>query len=131
MAHVLDVVMENGSPRVEKVCSAVDCGIVINPDAARNLVEGAVVDGIGNAMYGEMTFNNGVEEKNNFDQYRLIRHNEAPKKIEVHFVKNNMNPTGLGEPAFPPIFGALANALFRATGNRFYHQPFIKNSFRA
>jgi isoquinoline 1-oxidoreductase beta subunit len=51
--------------------------------------------------------------------------NEAPKKIEVHFVQNDIDPTGLGEPPFPPVFGAVANALYKITGKRFYNQPFI------
>ena len=72
-----------------------------------------------------MTFKNGVPEKNNFDKYRLIRHNEAPKAIDVHFVQNDIDPTGMGEPTFPPIFGAVANALYKATGKRYYHQPFL------
>ena len=62
-AHVVDVTMEGEQPRVERVCSALDCGIVVNPDAAANMVEGAVVDGIGNAMYGEMTFTKGAPTK--------------------------------------------------------------------
>lgn len=128
-AHVVDVVMANGEPKVERVCSAIDCGIVVNPDAAVNMVEGAVIDGIGNALYGEMTFDKGQPEKDNFDSYRIIRHNEAPKAIDVHFVQNEIAPTGLGEPPFPPVFAALANALYKATGKRFRHQPFTKNSF--
>ncbi len=128
-AHVVDVVMENGQPRVEKVVSAMDCGIVVNPDAAVNMVEGAVVDGIGCAMYGEMTFTDGAPDKDNFDTYRMIRHNETPKSIDVHFVQNEIAPTGLGEPPFPPIFAALGNALFKATGTRYYNQPFIDNNF--
>ena len=55
----------------------------------------------------------------------MIRHHEAPKSIDVHFVQNDLDPTGLGEPAYPPVFGALANALYKATGKRFYEQPFI------
>jgi isoquinoline 1-oxidoreductase beta subunit len=128
-AHVVEVVMENGQPKVDKVVSAIDCGIVINPDAARNMVEGAVVDGIGNAMYGEVTFSNGSPDQDNFDKYRLIRYHEAPKSIDVHFVQNEIAPTGMGEPPFPPIFAALGNALYKATGNRYHHQPFIKNRF--
>lgn len=128
-AHVMDVVIENGQPRVERVCSAIDCGIVVNPDAACNMVEGAVVDGIGNALYGEMTFTDGAPDKDNFDSYRIIRHNEAPRSIDVHFVQNETPPTGLGEPPFPPVFAAIGNALYKATGNRYYHQPFINNSF--
>jgi isoquinoline 1-oxidoreductase beta subunit len=123
-AHVLDMRMEGDKPRIQRVCSAIDCGIVINPDAATNLVEGAVVDGIGTALFGEMTFKEGVTEKSNFDTYRMIRNSEAPTAIDVHFVENDIDPTGLGEPAFPPIFGALANAMYSATGKRMYEQPF-------
>ncbi len=124
-AHVLDLTMENGKPVVQKVTSAIDCGIVVNPDAAANMTEGAVTDGIGNALYGEMTFKAGAAEKANFDKYRMIRMSEAPKAIDVHFVKNEIAPTGMGEPPFPPIFGALANALYKATGKRVYRQPFL------
>jgi isoquinoline 1-oxidoreductase beta subunit len=125
-AHVIDMAMKDGQPAVENVYSAVDCGIVINPDAAANMVEGAVIDGIGNALYGALTLKDGVPEQNNFNSYRIIRHNEIPRHIEVHFVENDIDPTGLGEPPFPPVFGALANALYRATGKRYYRQPFSK-----
>lgn len=127
VANVLDVVMEKGKPVVQKVYCAIDCGIVINPDAAINLAEGGSVDGIGHAMYSALTFKNGMPEQKNFDDYRLIRHGEAPKEIEVHFVKNDIDPTGLGEPPFPPIIGALANAIYKATGVRHYNQPLISD----
>jgi len=123
-AHVVDMIMKDGEPYVERVFSAIDCGIVINPDAATNMVQGAVVDGIGNSLYGGLTHKNGVVEENNFHKYRIIRMHEAPKKIEVFFVQNDIDPTGLGEPPFPPVFGAVANALHKATGKRFYQQPF-------
>ncbi|MBG8555089.1 xanthine dehydrogenase family protein molybdopterin-binding subunit [Hymenobacter guriensis] len=123
-AHVVDMVMRDGQPYVERVFSAIDCGIVINPDAAANMVQGAVIDGIGNAFYGGLTLKNGAVEQRNFYNYRLIRMHEAPKKIDVHFVQNNIDPTGLGEPPFPPVFGAVANALYKAAGKRFYQQPF-------
>ena len=124
-AHVLDLEMEDGMPVVQKVTCAVDCGIVINPDAGTNLVEGGIVDGIGNALFGELRFKDGVPQKNNFDRYRMIRMSEAPKQIDVHFVQNEIDPTGLGEPMFPPVFAALANALYKATGTRRYRQPFL------
>lgn len=123
-AHIVDVVMDGDTPKVEKVVCAIDCGIVINPDAAANMAEGAIVDGVGNAMYGELTFIDGSPQQTNFDTYKMIRHSEAPKNIEVHFVQNEIDPTGLGEPPFPPVFGALANALYKATGKRHYEQPF-------
>ncbi len=127
VAEVLELVIQNNKPVVQKVVAAVDCGVVINPDAAVNMGEGGIVDGIGNALYGEMTFKDGVPEKNNFNSYRMIRHSEAPKSIEIHFVKNDKDPTGLGEPLFPPIFAAVANALYKATGKRAYTQPFGKD----
>lgn len=125
-AHVLDLRMEADKPVVEKVTTAIDCGIVVNPDAAANMAEGGVVDGIGNAFFGELTFKDGVPQKKNFDQYRMIRMSEAPKAIEVHFVQNEIAPTGMGEPPFPPIFGAVANAMYKATGKRQYNQPFLQ-----
>ncbi|HNC98854.1 MAG TPA: molybdopterin-dependent oxidoreductase, partial [Myxococcota bacterium] len=125
VAHVVEVSMKNGSPVVEKVYCAVDCGIVVNPLAATNLTEGGSLDGIGHALYSAITFKEGSPEQKNFDDYRLIRHPEAPKSIEVHFVKNEIDPTGLGEPPYPPVMAALANALYRATGKRYYQQPFM------
>lgn len=125
-AHVLDLTMENDKPIVQKVTTAIDCGVVVNPDAAINMAEGGIIDGIGNALFGELTFKDGVPEKKNFDTYRMIRMSEAPKAIDVHFVQNEIHPTGMGEPPFPPIFGAIANAMYKVTGTRQYHQPFFK-----
>jgi isoquinoline 1-oxidoreductase beta subunit len=133
-AHVVDLIMKDGQPYVERVFSAVDCGIVINPDAATNMVQGAVVDGIGNAFYGGLTHKDGAVEQKNFHSYRMIRMPEAPKMIEVHFVQNEIDPTGLGEPPFPPVFGAVANALYKAAGKRLYQQPYapqLNNTPRA
>jgi isoquinoline 1-oxidoreductase beta subunit len=125
VANVIDLVMDGNVPKVQNVYCAVDCGIVINPDAATNLAEGGAVDAIGTALFGEMTFEDGVPQQSNFDKYRLIKHHEAPKNIQVDFVKNEIAPTGMGEPPFPPVMGALSNAIYSATGKRVYHQPFI------
>ena len=126
VAQVLDIRKEEKGMVIEAVHSAADCGIVVNRDSAVNIMQGGVVDGIGAAMYGEVTFQNGVPQQNNFHNYRMIRHNEAPKANEVYFVDNGIDPTGLGEPSLPPVIGALANALYRAYGKRFYRQPFAK-----
>lgn len=126
VAHVVDLTMKDGKPSVEKVHCAVDCGLVVNTIAATNLVEGGSIDGIGHAMYSGLTFTDGAPDQRNFDKYRLIRHSEAPKAIDVHFVESNLDPSGLGEPPFPPVIGALANALYKATNKRVYSQPFIK-----
>jgi len=127
VAQVMDITMKDNLPVIEKVYCAVDCGIVVNPDAARNMGEGGIIDGIGNALFGEMTFKDGVPTKNNFNTYRMIRYKEAPKSIDIHFVEGEVDPTGLGEPLFPPTFAALANAMYKATGQRFYSQPFINH----
>lgn len=125
VAEVAEVKMVDDVPKVQKVICAVDCGIVVNPEAAINQIEGGIVDGIGHAMYGNFEFKNGQTQQQNYNNYRLIRCDEAPK-VEVHFVESNNDPTGLGEPSLPPAGGALANAIAAATGKRYYQQPFIK-----
>jgi len=125
VAQALDLEMDGNTPKVDKVWCAVDCGIVINPLSARNQIEGGIVDGIGHATYSALSFKDGKPEQDNFDRYNLIRHRQAPKEIETFFVDNGIDPTGLGEPSLPPISGALSNALYRATGQRHYNQPFI------
>ncbi|TXD50075.1 xanthine dehydrogenase family protein molybdopterin-binding subunit [Polaribacter sp. IC073] len=125
VAEVADIELKNGLPIIKKVTVAVDCGVVVNPTGARNQVEGGVIDGIGHAMYSDFSFKDGKPEYKNFDTFRLIRMNETPK-VEVHFVENNLSPTGLGEPGLPPAGGAVANAINAALGKRIYSQPFIK-----
>jgi len=126
VAEVADVVVENGRPKVKKMTVAIDCGIVVNPLGAVNQVQGGVIDGIGHALYGELTFVNGQPQSQNFNNFRLIRSSEAPLEVDVHFVKSYNDPTGLGEPALPPAGGAVANAWYKATGQRLYKQPFMK-----
>ncbi|MES1217188.1 MAG: molybdopterin cofactor-binding domain-containing protein [Bacteroidota bacterium] len=125
VAQVCEVVMNGKTPVVKKIYAVSDCGEVINKSGALQQVMGAIVDGMGHAMYGKLSFKNGVPEQTNFDTYRLIRMKEIPE-IEAHFVDNGIDPTGLGEPALPPTGGAIANAIFKATGVRLKNQPFIE-----
>ena len=125
VAEIADIVIKDGFPVVKKVTVAVDCGILVNPTGAKNQVEGGVLDGIGHAMYADFSFEDGKPAHKNFDTYRLIRMQETPK-VEVHFVENNLSPTGLGEPGLPPAGGAVANAINAALGIRLYSQPFAK-----
>ncbi|MEZ4900729.1 MAG: molybdopterin cofactor-binding domain-containing protein [Spirosomataceae bacterium] len=125
IAQVAEIVMKNGKPVLNKLYAAVDCGVVVNLSGAYQQVRGGIVDGLGHAMYGEITLKEGMAEQKNFDTYRLIRINEIPE-VAVYFVDSAINPTGLGEPALPPTAGAVANAFFKATGKRLYNQPFIK-----
>jgi CO/xanthine dehydrogenase Mo-binding subunit len=124
VAQVMDITMVNNKPKVKKVWCAVDCGIVINKEGATNIIQGGVIDGLGHALYSKLEFENGASVHKNFDTYKLIRHNQSPEDIEVFFVDNDISPTGLGEPGLPPAAGALASALYKATGKRLYNQPF-------
>ena len=123
VAQVAEVEMKQGTPVLKKIYAAADCGIVVNMSGARQQVMGGIVDGLGHALYGQVTFKDGAAEQTNFNNYRLIRYREVPE-VEVHFVDNGIDPTGLGEPALPPTGGAVANAIFKATGKRVYNQPF-------
>jgi isoquinoline 1-oxidoreductase beta subunit len=127
VAQVGEVVLEKGKPTLKNVIAAVDCGIVINQSGSLQQVRGGVVDGLGHAMYGNLTFKDGVPEQRNFNGFRLIRMNEIPE-VDVHFVNNGISPTGLGEPALPPTGGAVANAFYKATKQRLRNQPFIEDA---
>ncbi|WP_336517662.1 xanthine dehydrogenase family protein molybdopterin-binding subunit [Pollutibacter soli] len=125
VAQVAEVAMEAGKPVVKKVIAACDCGVVINKSGAEQQVKGGIVDGYGHAMFGKLSFKDGVPQESNFNNYRLVRMKEIPE-VETWFVENEIDPTGLGEPALPPTGGAVANAIFKATGTRMKNQPFIE-----
>ena len=123
VAQVAEVEMQGGMPVVKKIFAVADCGQVVNYGGARQQVMGGVVDGLGHAMYSKLSFKDGAAEQKNYNTYRLIRMKEIPE-VETHFVDNGIDPTGLGEPALPPTGGAVANAIFKATGKRLRSQPF-------
>lgn len=125
VAQVADIEMEGGTPTLKKITAVTDCGMVVNPIGANHQVRGGIVDGMGHAMYTNLTFENGVPKQKNYDSYRLIRMKEVPE-IDTHFLDSGFDPTGLGEPALPPTGGAIANAIFAATGRRLRSQPFIE-----
>jgi len=115
---------EDGTLHIEKVWSVGDIGRhIINPIHAENMVQGSIVDGIGQALGLEVTFEGGKAVQSNFHDYPLIRMPQAPKDIDVHFHVTDNTTTGLGEPALPPILGALANAIYAATGKRHRKLP--------
>jgi len=124
VGQVAEVVMKDGKPVVKKITAVSDCGIVINKSGAEQQVRGGILDGFGHAMYGKLSFKDGEPEQKNFDKYKHIRMKGIPE-IDTHFVDNGKEPTGLGEPALPPTGGAVANAMFKATGKRLYKQPFV------
>ncbi len=126
VAQVCDMVMKNGTPDIKKIHAVADCGQVVNLSGARQQVMGGIVDGMGHAMYSRLSFKDGEAVQKNYDTYRMIRMKEIPE-IDTYFVDNGIDPTGLGEPALPPTGGAVANAIFAATGKRVTTQPFMED----
>jgi isoquinoline 1-oxidoreductase beta subunit len=124
VAQVAEAKIVDGKAVLDKMYAVTDCGIVVNPTGADQQVKGGMIDGMGHAMFTNMTFTDGIADQKNFDTYRLIKMSEIPE-IETHFIDNGIDPTGLGEPALPPTGGAIANAIYKASGQRLRNQPFI------
>ncbi len=124
-------VSEAGEITVEKVWLVGDVGSqVINPTGAMNQVQGACIDGVGQALGLKITLDKGRIEQTNFHQYPLIRMPAAPE-VEVEFRVTDNPPTGLGEPALPPVIPALCNAVFAATGQRIRTLPIDTRQLKA
>jgi isoquinoline 1-oxidoreductase beta subunit len=129
VAEVAEVtVTKRGGVHIDRVVCAIDCGTIINPDTVRAQVESAVIWGTSAALYGEITMKDGRTVQSNFHDYRVLRMAEAPI-VEVHLVRNTEPPTGVGEPAVPPLAAAIANAVFAATGQRLRRLPFRLSDF--
>ncbi|NOT59499.1 MAG: xanthine dehydrogenase family protein molybdopterin-binding subunit [Acidobacteria bacterium] len=128
-AEVADVTVNaNKKIKVNKVWVVGDIGShIINVGASENLTQGAIVDGM-SEMLQEITLAKGRVVQSNYHQHPLVKMSQTPP-IEVHWIKSNNSPTGLGEPALPPILPAIANAVFSATGERIRTMPMTKQGF--
>ena len=122
VAEVAEVSVNGDAFKVDRIICAVDCGRVINPQGARNQVEGGIVDGLSAALHGRITVRDGVVQESGFDDYRICSMAKAPQ-IDVHFVESSDAPRGLGEGPLPPVAPAVTNAIFAATGKRIRELP--------
>jgi isoquinoline 1-oxidoreductase subunit beta len=112
----------NGEIAIRRVTAAVDCGTIVNPDSVEAQIQGGLIFGLTAALYNEITIAKGRVQQSNFNNYRMMRINEAPA-IDVHLIRNGEAPGGIGEPGTSIAAPALANALFAATGVRFRSLP--------
>jgi isoquinoline 1-oxidoreductase beta subunit len=127
-AEVAEVSVDaNRKLTVHRVTVAGDVGPIVNMSGAENQVEGSVIDGF-STMGLEISIENGRIQQNNFDSYPLLRIAKAPK-VETHFIQSDYSPTGVGEPALPPVAPAICNAIFAATGHRVRTLPLSKEGF--
>jgi isoquinoline 1-oxidoreductase beta subunit len=115
----------NGTPRVEKVWCAVDCGVAVNPDNVMSQMEGGIGFGLSAILFDEITLEAGQVMQSNFHDYRMLRIAEMPH-VEVTVVPSKEKPTGVGEPGVPPIGPAVANAWRALTGESVRHLPFSR-----
>ncbi|HYB51185.1 MAG TPA: molybdopterin cofactor-binding domain-containing protein [Burkholderiaceae bacterium] len=122
VAQVAQVSIESGRPRVHRVVCALDCGSVIHPDIVAQQVEGSVIFALSACLYGEISFRDGRAQQSSFPNYKVARMRETPR-IETWLVASQAAPTGVGEPATPPLAPAVANALFALTGTRLRSLP--------
>lgn len=130
VATVVEVeVDDQGAIRIPHVYTALDAGIVANPEMVRQQFEGAAVFGTSIARTGEITATNGSVDQTNFSDYPVARMNDAPRQVDVHIVESTAPPAGVGEPGVPPFVPALCNAVFAATGKRVRELPLTRNGF--
>ena len=124
VAEVAEVAADKaGKVRVNRVVAAVDCGLAINPDSVRALIEGGINYALTPVLSGEITVKEGAVEQSNFDDYRVLRMADAPE-IEVYIAPGGKDPgDGVGESGVPPTAPAVANAIFAATGKRLRRLP--------
>ena len=125
VAQVAEVKLENGTPRVGRVVTAIDCGVAVSPDQIAAQMEGGTCYGLSAALFGEVTLTDGKVDQSNFDTYRVLRINEAPT-VETHIVPSGNPPSGVGEPGTPVIAPAVANALLALTKTATTQLPFVR-----
>lgn len=132
VATVVEVqVDDQGDVTIPAVHTAVDAGLVINPELARSQFEGAAVFGASLVRTGEITAKNGAIEQSNFNDYPVARMNDAPRQTNVYFVPSDAPPAGVGEPGVPPFAPAMCNAIFAATGKRVRELPLSRTNLAA
>lgn len=129
IATIVEVsVDDKGKLTVHQVDTAIDCGVFVNPERIQSQIEGAAIMGLSLAKHGEISFKDGKVQQANFDDFPVVRIDEAPLITNVHIVSVDADtpPSGVGEPGVPPFAPALINAIFAATGKRIRALPIGK-----
>jgi isoquinoline 1-oxidoreductase beta subunit len=122
VAQVAEVSMQDGKPRVHRVVCAIDCGTVVNPGTVAQQVESAINFALTAALFGNIDIQEGVVQQTNFTNYPLVSMAQSPK-VETWIVPSTHPPEGVGEPAVPPLAPAVANAMFKLSGQRIRSLP--------
>ncbi len=123
VAMVVKVKVEDKDYKVQNVWAAVDCGMAVNPLGIENQIESAVNFTIGYTKYVQITLENGAAVQNNFYDYEVNRITDAPDSINVEVINSGEKIGGIGEVGVPPMFAAIINALYDATGKRYTRFP--------
>jgi isoquinoline 1-oxidoreductase subunit beta len=126
VAHVVEAsVKADGTPKVHRVFTVVDCGKTVNPQAANAQIQGGTIMGLSSAIGEAITLDKGAVVQSNFGDYPVLKLADAPLEHDIHFIESGAFMGGIGEPGVPPAAPALANALFAATGKRIRQLPIV------
>ena len=126
--EIIKCYRSGGKVIVHKVCCAIDCGDVVNPDIVKSQIEGAIIFGLTAALYGEITIHDGRAKQSNFHDYPILTMKGSPS-IETEIIISGSRRSGVGEGGVPPIAPAVTNAIFAATGHRIRRLPISRYDF--
>jgi isoquinoline 1-oxidoreductase len=120
----------SGAVRIVKLVEAFECGAIVNPDGLRNQVIGAMIQGLGGALFEAVEFENGRISNARFSRYRVPRFRDVPEIEAVLLDRKDLAPAGAGETPIMTVAPAIGNAIFDATGVRLTALPLVPNGLK-